>query len=286
LRLDHEARLAAEEKESKQMAKLAGKSGPKKDAPLRRVIRDEDKLRELFGSIPSLPAYGPRRAYCAGEICRVDDERGDGTVLLRFEDGFISWFPKRALIGFEECPLDPIDAPAPNSKPDNFCDVCDKVCIPTPASRPRVCGDREQVYRIYVQMWELGGLPAWNPRGVPNPRRAYCPGAECNIEDEDKASGKVKLRFDDDFVTWFPKAALQGEKTKAEKENAKAAPVVQEKVDPFGWNECVPDIEALTGAGTGLLSEGAEKSFAQKLPKNPTADDYAALARAQVGKDK
>eukprot|EP01062_Namystynia_karyoxenos_P053529 TRINITY_DN433_c1_g1_i1.p2 TRINITY_DN433_c1_g1~~TRINITY_DN433_c1_g1_i1.p2 ORF type:complete len:629 (+),score=292.12 TRINITY_DN433_c1_g1_i1:129-1889(+) len=283
LRLDHEARTKAEERESKQMKKLKGSTGPKKDAPLRRVIRDEDKLRQLFGSIPSLPAYGPRRAYCAGELCRMDDERGDGTVLLRFEDGFISWFPKRALIGFEDAEIgDGFGGGIVTRKPDNMCDVCGKVCIPTPAKRSRICGDRETVYRLYVAMWDQGGLPAWNPRNVPNPRRAYCPGSECNIEDEDKLTGKVKLRFDDDFVSWFPSACIQGRKTQDEAEKQKLLPTTTEKLDPFGWNECLPDVEALTKGPnrSGLLSEGAHSTF--KVPKNPSAGDFANIAKAQV----
>eukprot|EP01065_Artemidia_motanka_P032124 TRINITY_DN39174_c0_g1_i1.p1 TRINITY_DN39174_c0_g1~~TRINITY_DN39174_c0_g1_i1.p1 ORF type:complete len:590 (+),score=312.27 TRINITY_DN39174_c0_g1_i1:70-1839(+) len=291
LRLDHEARTRAEEKESKQMRKLKGSSAPKKDAPLRRVIRDEDKLRQLFTSITSLPAYGPRRAYCAGELCRVDDERGDGTVLLRFEDGFISWFPKRALIGFEDADMSenvlalvPSSATSRNQVAkvqDTSCDVCGKTCVPTPANRPRLCGDRETVYKIYVQMWEMGGLPAWNPRNVPNPRRAYCPGAECNVEEEDKAAEKVKLRFDDDFVSWFPAACLQGRKTQMEADRRANLPAVDKKIDPFGWAECVPDIEALTKRGEGLLTKG-QLAGSFKMPKNPSQRDFAALAAASV----
>jgi len=287
LRLDHEARTRAEERESKQMRKLKGKEGPKKDAPLRRVIRDEDKLRQLFTSISSLPAYGPRRAYCAGELCRVDDERGDGTVLLRFEDGFVSWFPKRGLIGFEDADAEQgvlavTAGPSKSTKPETVhCDVCNKVCVPTPATRARVCGDRETVYKIYVQMWEQGGLPPWNPRNVPNPRRAYCPGAECNIEEEDKASGKVKLRFDDDFVTWFPALTLQGRKTQMEKEQQILNPVTSAKCDPFGWNECMPDVAAITQPTQGLIPESGGSSF-NKAPMNPSQADFSRMAAAAV----
>lgn len=176
----------------------------------RKVLDDVQRVKGMFKTIPALPACTEEQEKHCGEYCFVDDvkEVGDQRVAkLRFTDGFISYFPMLCLVG--ECWY---ELPA-----GWLCDVCGTVCHLTSTKRPRLCAKADKVRELYEQMFQTGVLPQWNPRKVPNPRRAQCAGQECEIVEEDKLNAKVKLMFDDKFQSWFPLFVLQGAKTYAEK---------------------------------------------------------------------
>eukprot|EP00756_Hemistasia_phaeocysticola_P016540 Hpha_TRINITY_DN15482_c5_g1::TRINITY_DN15482_c5_g1_i2::g.172703::m.172703 len=197
----------------------------------RQLVADKCKLRAAFQGFPTLSECTETQADHAGQICVVDKEATtDGArsvVQLRFQSGHVSWWPKLCLQGEAWWEM-----------PDGFCcDLCGKVCVPGASSKARVCGDLAKVKDAYDQHYRTGVLPPWNMRNVPNPRRAQCPGQECDIVEEDIVNKKVHLQFDATFSSWFPLACLQGGKTRIDGATKKKA---KKPGDPYGFSECVP----------------------------------------------
>eukprot|EP01065_Artemidia_motanka_P010393 TRINITY_DN15506_c0_g1_i1.p1 TRINITY_DN15506_c0_g1~~TRINITY_DN15506_c0_g1_i1.p1 ORF type:complete len:1653 (+),score=541.43 TRINITY_DN15506_c0_g1_i1:622-4959(+) len=143
--------------------------------PSGRVDSDTERVRKLFESMRSLPPWTPRRAGCCGKACVIEEtDDADGTVKIRFEDGWFSWFPRAALEG--------------------------EASGARPVPRRQVISDARALRRMFESD---RNLPSWNRR------RAHCAGRECMVEETDSRDGSVKLRFEDGFFSWFPGAALE-----------------------------------------------------------------------------
>eukprot|EP01062_Namystynia_karyoxenos_P071039 TRINITY_DN6643_c1_g1_i1.p1 TRINITY_DN6643_c1_g1~~TRINITY_DN6643_c1_g1_i1.p1 ORF type:complete len:798 (+),score=206.18 TRINITY_DN6643_c1_g1_i1:83-2476(+) len=62
------------------------------------VDTDVARVRALFNQAASAGEWTHRHADCCGRPCRVADEDAAGELVkLRFEDGFLAWFPREAL---------------------------------------------------------------------------------------------------------------------------------------------------------------------------------------------
>eukprot|EP01062_Namystynia_karyoxenos_P013235 TRINITY_DN1476_c0_g2_i1.p1 TRINITY_DN1476_c0_g2~~TRINITY_DN1476_c0_g2_i1.p1 ORF type:complete len:649 (+),score=293.39 TRINITY_DN1476_c0_g2_i1:94-1947(+) len=243
LRLAEEARkkaeaegvvpVSAEEVEAAAPPKLGWEAAP--PSGWRRLVADVCRLRNFFQKFPTLPDLTDQQADHAGQMCILEQEAttdgGQAVVKLRFEKGFIGWFPRLCLEGEAWWELG-----------ENFlCDACGELCMKAGTLRPRVCGSQEKVFAMYMEHYNSGVLPQWNARNVPNPRRQFCAGQECEIEEEDMQNKKIKLRFDDGFISWFPRGVVQGSITHDLKMAKKAKRAMQKKVDPYGYSECVPE---------------------------------------------